>query len=150
MAAADWRVIHGSEARICTTPGKAEAAGTRFEEWRAVRKKRSIPESLWNLAEELAKEFGVYRTSRVLRLNYESLKTRVGPVSRQPGWRGAPTPESKPTFVEFVPGVADGGAANEGTAELETGDGARLRVSWRGTAPDLGELSRSFFHGGSS
>ncbi len=131
-------------------PARLKRAGIRFEEWRAVREKRCIPESLWSLAEELAKEFGVYQTSRTLRLNYESLRTRVGPVPRQPGAQGTPTPAPKPTFVELVPGVADGGATNEGAAELETGDGARLRVSWRGTAPDLGELSRGFFYGESS
>ncbi len=131
-------------------PGKLKRAGARFEEWRSVREKRRIPESLWNLAEELAKEFGVYRTSRTLRLNYESLKTRVGPVPRKPGTQGAVTSEPKPTFVELVPSVAGGGATNEGAAEFETGDGARLRVSWRGTALDLGKLSRSFFYGESS
>ena len=26
-AAADWRTIHGSEARMCTTPGYAETGG---------------------------------------------------------------------------------------------------------------------------
>ena len=48
----------------------------RFERWRATRQKRRIPEALWKVAAGLASEFGVHRTSRALRLNYEELKRR--------------------------------------------------------------------------
>jgi len=116
----------------------------RFERWRATRQNRRIPATLWKLAVGLAKEFGVYRTSRSLRLSYEDLKKRVASTAV----------ESKPSggapASRFVPMVASGIVGSEGAAEYKGVDGSWMRVEWKGTSPDLAQLSESFFFGGRS
>lgn len=50
----------------------------RLAAWRRTKEPRSrIPESLWELAVELAEKHGVHRTARTLKLDYYSLKKRV-------------------------------------------------------------------------
>jgi hypothetical protein len=109
----------------------------RFEEWRAVRTTRRIPESLWERAVELARELGVHRTARALRLNYHSLAERAAELSMA---SARATVEDPPAFVE-LPVIAEA----QGSAELESPDGARLRLEWRGACPDLAALCASFF-----
>ena len=47
----------------------------RLERWRSKRQGRArIPESLWAAAGELAREHGVNRVSRVLRLEFNHVK----------------------------------------------------------------------------
>jgi hypothetical protein len=54
----------------------------RFDLWRKTRKRCSpIPETLWSSAVELAREHGLHRTARALRLNYYSLKKRFPVIS---------------------------------------------------------------------
>jgi hypothetical protein len=85
-----------------TTPAlspKLDGVHREFENWRRTRKPRSsIPEPLWALAVERAREAGVHATARRLRLNYYSLKERVESAGR-PGATGPPA------FVELVPTV---------------------------------------------
>ena len=58
-----------------TLPPRLEAARERFEHWRSQCKARTrIPEALWKVASELVGEFGVHRTAKTLRLNYDALK----------------------------------------------------------------------------
>jgi hypothetical protein len=74
---------------------------TRIERWRATRAKRSpMPEPLWEAAVTLAQREGLYPVARALRLNYESLKTRVGAGSPHRAVRGARVPAG---FVELPP-----------------------------------------------
>ena len=50
----------------------------RFEEWRRSRTVRTrIPEPLWAAAVEMAKEHGIHRTAKTLRIGYYGLKKRV-------------------------------------------------------------------------
>ena len=64
--------------RTRTTPvlsAKLDGVHRELENWRGTRKPRSpIPEPLWALAVERAREAGVHATARRLRLNYYSLK----------------------------------------------------------------------------
>jgi hypothetical protein len=49
-----------------------------FERWRRRHRPHSrIPEHLWSLATELAGEFGLHRTAKILRLDYYGLKKRL-------------------------------------------------------------------------
>ncbi len=117
----------------------------RFERWRATRQKRRIPEAMWKVAEGLAREFGVHRTSRALRLNYEELKRR---------WSASAEGEGKPSAEaeasSFVPLMGPGLVGGEGAAEYKGVDGKWMRVEWKGASPDLAALSESFFFGGGS
>lgn len=130
--------------RARTTPArstKLDGVHREFENWRRTRKPRSpIPEPLWALAVERARESGVHATARRLRLNYYSLKERVESAGR-PGAAGPPA------FVELVPtGLRPAGGAAECLIELEDPRGATMRISLKGPEPpDLAALSRAFW-----
>ncbi len=123
-------------------PKRLQRGVDRFESWRATRKKRRIPEALWKVAEGLASEYGVYQTSRALRLNHEELKRRSSSTKA----KAKPKAEAS----SFVPLLAPGLVGGEGAAEYKGVDGSWLRVEWKGASPDLAGLSESFFFGGRS
>src|SRR5947208_7607939 len=64
----------------------------RLDRWRWAREGRArIPESLWTAAVELARQCGVSKTARVLRLDYYLLKKWLeGARVTPPAGRGAP------------------------------------------------------------
>jgi hypothetical protein len=126
MAAKESLEIPDSMRRVCR----------RFERWRNGHKARlPIPEVLWSAAAEAAREHGVFRASKALRLEYGKLKRMVeaGPVPARPTIGPA-------TFLELLPPQASGLA--EWLIELE-GPRGKMRIQWKGdTAPDLAGLSR--------
>ena len=79
-------------------PVGLKEAQERFEQWRSSQTgRRPIPESLWVLASELARQHGVFRTAQVLRLDYNKLKRRT------PGTASAGTAQpAPPAFVELI------------------------------------------------
>jgi hypothetical protein len=111
----------------------------RFARWRKSHTGRlPIPEPLWAAAAEVARKHGVFRTSKVLSLEYGKLKrlaTESHPVSRRTSRLGAPPA----AFVELLtPGT--GGA--QCVIALE-GPRGKMRIQWKGsTTPDLAGLSR--------
>jgi hypothetical protein len=120
---------------------RVESVRLRLERWRRNRKHRSpIPEELWASAAELAGKYGLAKTARALRLDYYSLKERLGP-GNQPI---SPEAKTQPAFVELVPQAP--AAISECTVELEDPTGTRMRVQIKGTAlPDLTGLSDAFW-----
>ena len=108
----------------------------RFEHWRSSHAgRRPIPGRLWTAAAALAREHGIFKTAKLLRLDYSKLKNMA--ESTEPMARsGIPTP----SFVEMVaPGTA---GLSECLIELEAPRG-KMRIQWKGTtAPDLAGLSR--------
>lgn len=106
----------------------------RFERWRSGHKARlPIPSALWKAAVEAAREHGVFRAAKTLRLDYTKLK-RV--MESDAASIRAPSPR----FVELAP--ADGIAMAECVIELE-GPRGKLRIHWKGAMPpDLAGLSR--------
>ncbi len=111
----------------------------RFERWRKGHTARlPIPEGLWASAAEVAREHGVCRTAKVLRLEYGKLKRMV--ESAPPRTRRAAPPA---TFLELVPPQAAG--LSECQIELE-GPRGKICIQWKGTtAPDLAGLSRALW-----
>ena len=65
------------------------ALGVRqFEQWRAQQdRRRRLPDHLWSLAVELAREFGVSRTAKTLRLAHNTPQTQEPSLSRAYGFR---------------------------------------------------------------
>jgi hypothetical protein len=100
-----------------------------------------IPESLWASAAELAREHGVFRTAKVLRLEYGKLK-RLAAASKEVARKGARRAGSPPAFVELLtPAVG----ASECLIELE-GPQGRLRIQWKGvTGAELAGFSRAMW-----
>ena len=59
-------------------PNEMRRAHGRFERYRKAHTgRRPIPEALWKMAAELAREHGIFRTAQVLRLDYSKLKART-------------------------------------------------------------------------
>lgn len=118
-----------------------EAVGRRLARWRGTHKHRSpLPEALWDAAVTAARECGLNRTARTLRLDYYSLKKRV--ESANPD--GLPRQAINPQFVEFVPPAPS--CFPECTVELEHPRGAKMRIHLKGAgAPDLVGLTQAFW-----
>jgi hypothetical protein len=109
-----------------------------------------MPEELWDAAVEAARELGLWSVSQALRVNYESLKSRLH--AARPTSRDAPTTGHDSGFVECS--VQDllgaGPAPDSGTVlELTSSTGTRLVVR---LAPhdrlDLAALARSLWSAG--
>jgi hypothetical protein len=115
----------------------------RFERWRSSHQGRlPIPKALWASAAETAREHGVFRTAKILRLEYGKLKRMTmsaAPVKLRP----APPAD----FLELVATqvAPSGSGLTECVIELE-GPRGKMRVQWKGAvAPDLAVLSRSLW-----
>ena len=109
----------------------------RLERWRSKRVGRArIPESLWAAAGELARQHGVNRVSKVLRLEFNHLKRMAESSKRiEPKRRASP-----PAFVELIAPQAAG--IPECAIELE-GRRGRLRIELKGTpTADLARFSQ--------
>lgn len=58
-------------------PSSLTQAQQRFEQWRSEQPKRGrLPGELWSLAVDLARQFGVSRTAKALRLDHTKLKAK--------------------------------------------------------------------------
>ena len=110
----------------------------RLESWRKTRRGRApIPGLLWAAAGAVAREHGIFRTSKVLRLEFNKLKELA--ASRK---ARKITARSRPQFVELVTAPPVG--VSECVIELE-GHHGKLRIHWKGiTAIDVAQLSRLF------
>jgi hypothetical protein len=119
----------------------------RFERWRSSHQTRlPIPRALWASAAAAAREHGVFRTAKILRLEYSKLKRMTKPAA--PVQRKAASPAE---FLELVaPQVAfSGPGISECVIELE-GPRGTMRIQWKGvTPPDLAGLSRSLWESAS-
>ncbi len=115
----------------------------RFERWRSSHQTRlPIPSALWASAAAAAREHGVFRTAKILRLEYAKLKRLAESA--------APVPRRATLQTEFLELVApqvsaSGSGLTECVIELE-GPRGKMRVQWKGvTPPDLAGLSRSLW-----
>jgi hypothetical protein len=99
------------------------ALRARFDEWRQGPRRRRIPEALWGAAVQIAREHGVWQTSRELKLDYYALKRRVTKAARRHGQ----SPSMK--FVEVAPKIL--GVAPACVVEMHDPTGRRLRVELR-------------------
>jgi hypothetical protein len=117
-------------------------AAARFDQWRCSLSSRGrIPDSLWKLAIDLAREHGLSRTATALKLGYYDLKKRVAERStvNEPGPRGT----AADGFVELDPAAL--AVPCQCKIELEKPCGSRLRIEVQGSMPDLEALGRSFW-----
>jgi hypothetical protein len=123
-----------SQRPTVAVPAAIQEAQQQFENWRRERKRGArIPENLWATAVELAKQYGVWPTTRELHLDHSRLKRRVG-NSAEEGKAGA--------FIEVI---AQAPTFCVCTVEMEDGRGARMRIELKGAAADVAALSRTFW-----
>jgi len=126
-------------------PARVESVRERIEYWRETREKRSaMPERLWDAAVSVARAHGLWAVSRALRVNYETLKSRVDRAAKG----GAAGRRAR--FVELDGPELIGPAGRAGTVvELSRADGARLVVRLEGCeAPDVLALADGFWRCG--
>ena len=75
----------------------AESVQARFEHWRETRSKQgSISNELWSAAIQLTEHYSVCYISKLLKLNYTSLKNRISDTSLT-----AYPKDVKPPFIEL-------------------------------------------------
>jgi hypothetical protein len=118
-------------------PADIQELSCQIEQWRRIRRHRMpMPEPLWTVAANLARQHGVARVARFLRLDYYSLKERLRP----PEGQQIDVPGS-PTFIELPNRAAP---APEYSIEFEHPRGSRMRIHVKGALPDLTELTRAF------
>jgi hypothetical protein len=123
-----------------------EVVRHQFEAWRKrIRCRGRIPEALWEAAAGLCREHSIAEVSRSLRLNYNGLKNRT------PKARGMGLAVGKGSELAFV--KLDLGAPivpSECLVEMEAPNGAKMRMSFRGTPRDIDpvELSQAFWRQG--
>ena len=118
-----------------TTPEPILQLQRQLEDFRSSQPGRvKLPESLWQSAVGLARQYGIWPVAHPLRLDYMRLKKRLGEVP--PSHRRKATP---PTFIEVVaaqPPVLEGCVI-----EFESPRGAKMRIHWKAsTAPDWTHL----------
>lgn len=126
-----------------------EALCDQIEGWREARPRtRAMPEGLWNEAAAMAREIGVYRVARTLKLNFDTLKRRTGSTQASPGslTRQSARSQSRTDFVE-VKGLAEVGIAGTGhdtVVEVVACDGARLSIRLKCASTDVVALIQAF------
>lgn len=119
-----------------------ETVRLALEAWRGRRRRgERIPEAVWGRAVEAAQQYGVFRVSQALGLDYNHLKRRL-----REGEAAAVTPSQ---FMELPEELAQVGRGGEGglacIVELEKGNGTRLRLSVReGMNVDWAQVKDAF------
>ena len=126
-----------SKVEDTTLPVAFSEVQGQFEQWRGCKRPRArIPEELWSMAVGLAREHGVNRTARTLRLDYYTLKSRLDA-----------DPDSEKTAADFMEVFPVGMVprSSEWTIEMESGTGTRMRIDVKGAdLPDLAALVYAF------
>ena len=114
-------------------PAKLAQGLKCLERWRSQHKPRTrLPDPLWSLATELAREFGLNPTASTLRLDYYRLKKRL----ERPGVDDTSPATAKPSFLELRP--VETTPVAECTIECQNAAGAQIRIQLKGRdLPDL-------------
>ena len=140
---------------ISGIPSDTRKICRRLRRWRSSHARRvPFPDALWAAAGELAREHGVNRTAKALRLEYGKLKVRAGAagpakkvVRKVPSAIPCHARRSVPaaTFMELI--TPRPGHSQECRVELE-GPRGGMRVEFKGLATaELVALSRALWDG---
>ena len=123
-------------------PARLARGRERFEKWRSTHKQRSrFPEHLWSLAAKLAREYGLNRTARTLRLDYNCLKKRI--ESTVSGDTLQTSVGSQ--FLQLLPSELP--AMVECVIECEDAKGTSIRIHLKGRElPDLAAVSNALWN----
>jgi hypothetical protein len=114
-------------------PPKLLRGRQRFEQWRHQKETRGrLPDHLWSLAVDLAKEFGLSKTAKTLRLEYNRLKRKS--QSSDSGKGSKPVP--RPTFLELKPHSA---LPVECTIDCQRAPNQTIRIDLKG--PDWPDIT---------
>jgi hypothetical protein len=119
--------------------GDLEAARTRFEQWRSNRSRKSpIPDELWTVAINAARQQGVNQTAQQLRLDGGKLKRLLVAADKR-----RPKGRRQPRFVELIAPAPV--TSPECVIEFESATGSKMRVHWKtAVTPDWADLLRAW------
>ena len=110
----------------------------QLDQFRSTQPRRTkLPDSLWQAAVELARQYGIYPVAHPLRLDYMGLKKRLGgiPIRRRKA--------TKPSFVELIAPQAP--LLEECAIDFECPSGRKMRIQWKAsTPPDWVSLLRAW------
>ena len=151
--------------RTQVVPAGLAAGRRRFERWRGTRTGHSrIPERLWTSAVKLAVTYGLCRTARTLKLDYNALKRRIesagvsgpsalptsGPKTRARS-RSDAGKFAQPPAMTFVELPLERLGTPECIVELEHPRGAKMqiRLTGRQSSEVVTAVSRVFLDAGS-
>jgi hypothetical protein len=114
----------------------------QLTQWRSANRPRTrLPDSFWNAAVELARQYGIYQTAHPLRLDYVGLKRRLL-GSRNPQRKRAQKP-AQPAFVELM--APQSTKPDEWVIELESSRGSKMRIQSPAAVPlDWAALLRAW------
>ena len=136
--------------KMSREPVGLEALRDQVEAWRGARPRtRSMPEALWSEAVLMARELGVYRVARTLRLNFDTLKRRAGSTSPRGRRRDATRAPFLPARTDFVEvkglgQVSSAAVGHETVVEVVACDGARLSIRLKCASADVAALIHAF------
>jgi hypothetical protein len=121
---------------ISVLPAKLAEGCRHFEQWRSQHPtRRRLPNHLWALAAELAREYGVSKTARILQLDYNRLKQR----SQRPVFKNDTPKAPAVQFLELTPDNANHPV--QCIVECENEHRAKIRIQLKGPDwPDLAAL----------
>jgi hypothetical protein len=122
---------------------KIEPLRQQVEAWRKTRRPNEhMPESFWEPATQLAKEYGLAPVQGILRIDYRGLQRRVSGVK--------PPAASKKPMARFVELPAlSAPRRTEHTLELEDAGGRRMSVKLSGgNLAELAPLIQAFWRPG--
>jgi hypothetical protein len=110
----------------------------QLEQFRSSQPGRTkLPESIWQAAVELARQYGIYAVAHPLRLDYTRLKQRLSGIA------GGPRKGNNPGFIELIgrtPAVLP-----ECVIEFESASGSKMRIQWKAAVPpDWASLLRAW------
>jgi hypothetical protein len=119
-----------------------------FEQWRLTKKGREqIPAALWEAAVSLSGHLSADRIAKLLHLNHTAIRDRIRAHTQGAGAQGQ-------AFIELaLPGIiaeADRnppGIAADCLIEIEKADGTKMKISCKGSCPDVIGLSKAFVSG---
>ena len=111
-------------------------ARRQLDQWRSQQpsKRTRLPKEFWRQAVALAREYGLNKTARALKVKYESLKKHI----EQSGANEEDSAKAQPEFIELLPATIKPGTV-ECMLEWADGCGATVRMHIRGAGPS--ELS---------
>jgi len=139
---------------ISDVPPDMRKVYRRLRRWRSSHTRRvPFPDALWTAAGELAREHGINRTAKALRLEYGKLKERAGAAG--PGKKAVrkvssaiprhARPPVPATFMELI--TPRPGNVTSAVVELE-GPRGRMKIEFKGAGPaELVALSRALWDG---
>ena len=118
----------------------------QLDEFRASHRVRTkLPDSLWQAATELARQYGVYAVAHPLRLGHSGLSRRVHPGPPAPVSKHQPMANGFAELVRASAPAVPGGGGDACVIEFESARGGQMRVQWPGrVAPDWLSLLRAW------